>query len=254
MTQLDIDAASETARRLAHTVGGIQRDYFQRPRQSLKHTEKGDPTNIVTEADEAAERAIVTELTRTFPDHHIVGEEGGDMGASALSAAYHWYVDPIDGTTNFAHGIPMFCVSIALTDSNMNPLLGVVYDPIADEEFLAVAGAGATLNGEPMCVSAADTLERSVVATGFSYDKQTNPDNNLAEFNRVMPKVRGIRRMGAAALDMCYVACGRFEAFWEPKLNPWDSLAGALCVLEAGGQVTDHSGRDPRLICIKRVV
>jgi myo-inositol-1(or 4)-monophosphatase len=242
MTTLDLLAVQETAVRIARTAGEIILKMSDEP---IKQSVKASPVDIVTEADKEAERVIVEALTAAFPDHHIVGEEGGGMGAPIEDATYRWYVDPIDGTTNYANHIPMYSVSLALTDQALTPLVGVVFNPAMNELFSAVKGCGATLNGKPIRVSETATLEQSVVGSGFPYDKATNPDNNVAEWGRVTVRTRGMRRMGSAALDFCYVAAGRFEAFWEPRLNPWDALGGAICVLEAGGVVTNYQGETP---------
>ncbi|MBC7870745.1 MAG: inositol monophosphatase, partial [Chitinophagaceae bacterium] len=178
-----------------------------------------------------------------FPDHHIIGEEGGAMGAPADDSAYTWYIDPLDGTTNFANRIPIFATSIALTDRDMNPIVGVVYNPISGEMFSAAKGFGTTLNDKPIHVSRAETLEQSVLCSGFPYDQATNPDNNLDEWGRFAVRTRGLRRLGSAALDLCFVAAGRLDGYWEQQLNPWDYLAGQLCVMEAGGIVTDYLNR-----------
>lgn len=211
--------------------------------------------DVITEADNASEELIVSELVRLFPDHHIVGEEGGGMGAPVEEAAYRWYVDPLDGTTNFANGIPIFCVSLALTDASMKPLVGVIYHPSLDEMFSAVAGQGATLNGKPLRVSQKTELGECVLGSGFPYHKGTNPDNNLAHWGEFLVRSRGLRRMGAAALDLCYVAAGRLDGYWESYFNAWDCLAGALCILEAGGVVSDYAGnRDSSIFGKRRLV
>jgi myo-inositol-1(or 4)-monophosphatase len=205
-------------------------------------TTKSSEIDVVTEADQATEKLIVERLSHHFPTHHIIGEEGGGAGMPIEQAEYHWYVDPIDGTTNFANHIPMFAVSLALTDQYMNPLVGVVYNPVYDELFTAVIGHGATRNGEAMHVSEQANLRACVIASGFPYDKYTSPENNLREWGAFMVNTRDLRRMGAASLDCCYVACGRFDGYWEQKLKPWDVLAGMLCITESGGKVTDYQG------------
>ena len=236
---MDLHTAALTASEIARQAGALLRDLVDQP-----HDEgtKDSVYDVVTEGDRQAEALILSALTRAFPHHHIIGEEGGGSGAPIASAAYRWYIDPVDGTTNFANNIPYFSVSIALADAQDQPLVGVVYSPVADELFCAVRSAGAWRNYRPIRVSAAAALERSVVCTGFPYDKATNPDNNLAEFSRFMPRVRGVRRLGSAALDLAWVACGRLDGFWEPRLNLWDCLAGVLLVREAGGVVTDYAG------------
>lgn len=208
---------------------------------------KSTRSDIVTAADTEAEAFIVRELLARFPDHHIVGEEGGGQGAPAAAAPYHWFVDPIDGTVNFAAKLPHFCTSIALATPDRQPLLGVVYDPTRRELFTAVAGRGAQLNGQPVRVTQTATLNDAVVSTGFPYDKHTNPDNNLREWAAFLQHIRGERRLGSAALDLCYVAAGRLDGYWEKDLKPWDAMAGMLIAREAGGTVTDYAGgADPQ--------
>lgn len=199
---------------------------------------KKDRINLVTEVDLEAERIVVERIRFHFPDHQILAEEGGLTGADA---SFRWIVDPLDGTTNYAHGYRFFCVSIGL-EIDRELQLGVVYDPVTEELFTAEKGQGARLNGQPIGVSPQDVLVDSLVATGFSYDRE-QMQRNLDLFGRVMLKVQAIRRDGAAALDLCYVACGRFDAFWELHLSPWDVAAGKLMVEEAGGRVTDLRGK-----------
>lgn len=224
---------------IARDAGDVIMRFFEQP---LNEVTKSSAFDVVTEADREAESLIIGALQQQFPDYHIVGEEGGGTGAPIEDAEYRWYVDPVDGTTNFANRIPMFCTSIALTDRDMIPLLGVVYNPVSGELFAAVQGEGATLNGKKLAVSGTTSLQESVVGSGFPYDKAIAPDNNLAEWGRLLTRTRGVRRMGSAALDLCYVAAGRFDGYWEQKLNPWDFLAAALCVIEAGGTVTNVAG------------
>lgn len=203
---------------------------------------KGTRSDIVTAADTEAEAYIVRELLARFPDHHIVGEEGGGQGAAASSAPSHWFVDPIDGTVNFAAKLPHFCTSIALATPDRQPLLGVIYDPTRRELFTAVAGQGAQLNGHSIHVTQTEKLNDAVCSTGFPYDKHTNPDNNLKEWAAFLKHIRGERRLGSAALDLCYVAAGRLDGYWEKDLKPWDIMAGLLVAREAGGRVTDYAG------------
>lgn len=224
----------------AKGAGDILMQHFRRP---LAMDAKSDVVDIVTEADHASEKFTVGALTKHFPTHHIVGEEGGGMGAPYDTAQAFWYVDPLDGTINFANGIPHFCVSLGLTLSQPHdPILGVIYNPNTGECFTSIKGEGAFLNGERICVGARTELVQSVLVSGFGYDRRTNPDNNLAQWNAFMPKVRGIRRFGSAALDLAFVACGRFDGYWERGLKAWDAVAGLLLVREAGGIVTDYHG------------
>jgi myo-inositol-1(or 4)-monophosphatase len=239
---LDIHAARDTAVAAARAAGERLLEFFESP--TLQRAFKSNTIDIVTEADKAAEAIIAGMLLTAYPDHHLIGEEGGGQGAPIESAAYRWYVDPLDGTTNFSHGLPLFSVSIALTDRHNRPLVAVVLGPYVRELFVAAAGEGATLNGRPIHVSTADTLHASVLTTGFPYTKATDADNNLAQWNALVPLVQGERRLGSAALDLAYVAAGRLEGFWEMRINPWDILAGMLLVREAGGLVTDYTGDD----------
>jgi myo-inositol-1(or 4)-monophosphatase len=224
---------------LAHGAGDIALRHFAAP---IPTTSKTSRIDIVTAADTEVEAFLVAELTKSFPDHHIVGEEGGGQGAPAAGAAYHWFVDPIDGTVNFASKLPHFCTSIALATADREPLLGVVYDPTRRELFTAVRGGGATLNGKPLRVTQTAELVDAVITSGFPYDKHTNPDNNLREWGAFLTRIRGERRLGSAALDLAYLAAGRLDGYWEKDLKPWDAMAGMLMVREAGGVVTDYAG------------
>lgn len=224
---------------IAHGAGEIIMRHFAAP---IPTTSKTSRIDIVTEADTEAEAFIVAELAKRFPGHHIVGEEGGGQGAAAGGAAYHWFVDPIDGTVNFASKLPHFCTSIALATADREPLLGVVYDPTRREMFTAVKGGGAWLNERRIRVTDTGELVDAVVTSGFPYDKHTNPDNNLREWGAFLTRIRGERRLGSAALDLCYVAAGRLDGYWEKDLKPYDAMAGMLLVREAGGVVTDYAG------------
>lgn len=224
---------------IARGAGEIILRHFAAP---IPTTSKSSRIDIVTAADTEAEVYIVRELLGRFPDHHIVGEEGGGQGAPAASAPYQWFVDPVDGTVNFASKLPYFCTSIALATPDRQPLLGVVYDPTRGEMFTAVSGGGAYLNGQRLQVTQTAELADALLASGFPYDKHTNPDNNLKEWSAFLTKTRGERRLGSAALDLCYVAAGRLDGFWEKNLKPYDALAGMLLVREAGGTVTDYRG------------
>jgi len=196
--------------------------------------------DLVTEADLASEELVVSRLLGSFPGHVILAEE---KHAVAERGEFTWIVDPLDGTTNFAHGFPAFAVSIAL-EHRGELVWGVVHNPILDETFTAERGCGAALNGQAIRVSVAEELGDSLMATGFPYDVRTSRANNLDFFCAIVPRVRGIRRAGSAALDLAYVAAGRLDGFWELKLGPWDCAAGYLLVREAGGRVTDFQGRD----------
>lgn len=203
---------------------------------------KSSRIDVVTEADTESETFIVQALLARFPDHHVVGEEGGGQGAPVGEATYHWFVDPIDGTVNFASKLPHFCISIALATADREPLLGVIYDPTRNELFAATRGGGATLNGEEIRVTETAELVDAVVTSGFPYDKHTNPDNNLKEWTAFLTRIRGERRLGSAALDFCYVAAGRLDGYWEKDLKTYDAMAGMLIAREAGGVVTDYAG------------
>lgn len=224
---------------IARGAGEIIMRHFAAP---IPTTLKSTRIDIVTAADTEAEAYIVRELLARYPDHHIVGEEGGGQGAPAASAPYHWFVDPIDGTVNFASKLPHFCTSIALATPDRDPLLGVIYDPTRRELFTAVRGEGAQLNERPIRVTETGGLIDAVITSGFPYDKHTNPDNNLKEWAAFLTRIRGERRLGSAALDLCYVAAGRLDGYWEKDLKPWDAMAGMLIAREAGGVVTDYKG------------
>jgi myo-inositol-1(or 4)-monophosphatase len=222
---------------IAREAGALLMQYFH---QHLKIEYKGE-ADLVTAADRASETVIRERIQKRFPGHDVLGEEQGlnDQGGD-----YRWYVDPLDGTTNFAHGYPVFCVSMALehrTATSAQRVAGVVYDPTRDELFSAEQGRGAQLNGAPIHVSQAAQLKESLVATGFpSHKRHKNP--NIYFYHQITLRTHGVRRAGSAALDLCNVACGRFDGFWEFNLNPWDTAAGALIVEEAGGQVTRFDG------------
>lgn len=222
---------------IARGAGEIIMRHFAAP---IPTTLKSSRIDIVTAADTEAEAYIVKELLVPFPDHHIVGEEGGGQGGPAATAPYHWYVDPIDGTVNFASKLPHFCTSIALATPDREPLLGVIFDPTRRELFTAIQGKGAWLNGKPIRVTHTAELIDAVVTSGFPYDKHSNPDNNLKEWAAFLKLIRGERRLGSAALDLCYVAAGRLDGYWEKDLKTWDVMAGMLIAREAGGTVTDY--------------
>ncbi len=225
-----LDAAVEAAR----IAGSYQRYRFA---TSLNIVHKGDK-DLVTEVDKESERLIVEHLRSHFPEHNIVAEEGHYPQSDS---AYRWIIDPVDGTTNYAHGFPWFCVSIGLQHAG-EMVAAVIYNPIHDELFTATKGGGTFLNGRRMAVSANVPLKSSLLGTGFPYDCATDPANNFASFIAFQKAARGIRRAGAAALDLAYVAAGRLDGFWELKLKPWDVAAGTLLVLEAGGRVTTFDG------------
>ena len=196
--------------------------------------------DLVTAFDTGSQEILVGRLAAAFPGHGFLAEEGL---ARPGTSPYRWIIDPLDGTTNYSHTFPVFSVSAAL-EREGRIVLGLVYDPMREEMFRAVAGEGAFLNEAPVRTSGVDDLGRSLLATGFPYDIRTSSVNNLDHWSRFIVRAQAIRRCGSAALDLAYVACGRFDGFWELKLNPWDVAAGALLVTEAGGRVTDLEGRE----------
>lgn len=225
------------AESMARAAGQIQRERYE---TDFAVRSKGASIDLVTEVDEACERLLVDTLRTERPDDAILAEEGG--GDDRTDANWRWVIDPLDGTMNFAHGYPRFCVSIGIQRDGETEV-AVVYDPLLDELFAAQLGSGASCNGRPIRVSGQDRLERALLATGFAYDVHVSDDDNLSSFARFAKLARGLRRDGSAALDLCYVACGRFDAFWERKLHPWDVCAGNLIVNEAAGRTSDFQGR-----------
>jgi len=218
---------------IAREAGALLMGHFRR---RVKIEYKGD-ADLVTVADRESEALIRRRIAERWPEHSILGEE---QGLTDAGSEYRWYLDPLDGTTNFAHGFPVFCVSMGLEHRGQR-IAGVVFDPTRDEMFSAELGRGARLNGEPIHVSPVARLAESLVATGFpSHKRHKNP--NIYFYHQITLRTHGVRRAGSAAIDLCYVACGRFEAFWEFNLNPWDTAAGVLMVQEAGGRVTDFDG------------
>lgn len=218
---------------VARDAGALLMEYF---RQRVKIEYKGD-VDLVTVADRKSEALILERIRRQFPSHDVMGEEGTRI---ETGSDYKWYVDPLDGTTNFAHGYPVFCVSLAV-ERQGERIAGVVYDPTRDEMFSAEKRSGALLNGERIRVSSTPRLGESLVATGFpSHKRHQNP--NIYFYHQLTLRSHGVRRAGSAALDLCNVASGRYDGFWEFNLNPWDTAAGVLMVEEAGGRVTDFSG------------
>lgn len=209
---------------------------------------KKSELSLVTATDKAAEKKILQVIGRAFPSHAILTEESPPIGRSDS----RWIIDPLDGTTNFAHTCPVACVSIAFEDHG-EVLLGGVYDPFRDELFFAEKGKGTTLNKKKIHVSTVKSLAGSLLCTGFPYDRRLNPDQYLVIVKAFMMKVHGVRRTGSAALDLCYVASGRFDGYWEFKLNAWDKAAGMLIVQEAGGKLSDCSGNGLTLDSVQNV-
>ena len=194
--------------------------------------------DLVTEVDKESENYILGRIRNTFPDHGILSEESSEQ---VSPSPYRWIIDPLDGTTNYAHGYPCFCVSICV-ERDGELVVGAVYDPLLDEMYTAAVGAGAFRNGQPICVSEIEELRKALLATGFAYDVNVSADNNFDYFKAFVLTGQAIRRDGSAALDLCYVASGRFDGFWELKLKAWDTAAGCLIVREAGGVITRLDG------------
>ena len=234
---------AHVAEGIARQAGALLRGFYAK---GVATEYKGD-VDLVTEADRASEQMIVEKLKAAFPSHGVYGEEGTRSG---LESEYRWYVDPLDGTTNFAHGFPVFCVSMGLEHRRLERrssgqhgelIAAVIYDPTRHELFSAEQGSGAHLNGEPIHVSKTAALKDTLLATGFpSHKRHKNP--NIHFYHQITLRSHGVRRAGSAALDLCNVASGRFDGFWEFNLNPWDTAAGVLIVQEAGGTVTRFDG------------
>ena len=227
---------------IAREAGALLREFYHR---GVRAEYKGD-VDLVTEADRASERLITERLRAAFPDHGVYGEEGT---RDALESEFRWYVDPLDGTTNFAHGFPAFCVVLGCerrsaelaAEQDGEMVAGVIYDPLRDELFSAARGGGAWLNGKPIHVSRTQALQESLIATGFpSHKRHRSP--NIHFYQEFTLRSHGVRRAGTAALDLAYVAAGRLDGYWEFKLNPWDTSAGSLLVEEAGGKITHFDG------------
>lgn len=227
-----LNFAIETARDAGHVL-------MEKFGRITAITKKGD-INLVTEADLASEELIVERVRSHYPKHSILAEEGGDVIKIEGETSWKWIIDPLDGTTNYAHGYPCFCVTLAVEHQG-EVVIGVTYDPTRNELFAAEKGRGATVNAKPIRVSATANLSESLIVTGFPYDfkQRENFARHLTEF---MLSSRGVRRDGSAAIDMAYVACGRFDGFWEEGLNPWDVAAGKLLIEEAGGVITYYDG------------
>ena len=232
---MELERALEFTVDIAKQAGRIQKKRYEDANVAVKH--KG-LIDLVTEVDIECEKLITEKIAAKYPEHGILSEEGT---VKENQSRHRWIIDPLDGTTNFAHRFPMFCVSIALATDD-KPVVGVAYDPLRDELFTAVKNGGAFLNGKRIQVSDVANMDNALLATGFPYDIRTTLDNNLENFNRVALNCQAIRRAGSAVLDLAYTACGRFDGFWEQSLYAWDMAAGALIVEEAGGVVTDMQG------------
>jgi myo-inositol-1(or 4)-monophosphatase len=229
--QIFLDIATEAA--LA--AGEVLQSYWGKLEDAI--IEKGRPGDLVTAADKASEVVVLEILRRHFPEHSILAEESGKLGNQ--DNKYLWAIDPLDGTTNYAHQYPAFAVSIGLLINGV-PQVGVIYNPFHHELFRAAAGLGATRNRRPIKVSDTSELGKSLLVTGFAYDRRETSDNNYAEFSHLTHLTQGVRRSGSAAMDLAYVACGRFDGYWERGLSPWDMAAGIILVQEAGGKVTAY--------------
>lgn len=239
MIQLAIEAALEAGKFLKESVGKV-----------LEVERKfGQETNLVTQIDKKAEEIIINKIRGRYPDHDFLAEESGSHNKQS---EFRWVIDPLDGTLNFTHGVPLFSVSIAV-EVRGKVVAGVVYEPNLNELFTAEKGKGAFLNKKPIRVSRVNTLIESMMVTGFPYTIRDNPENAVQHFVNLLMKAQGIRRLGSAAVDLCYVACGRFEGFWEVSLSPWDMAAGVLLVEEAGGRFSDFHGK-PSSIHTKQVL
>jgi myo-inositol-1(or 4)-monophosphatase len=233
---MDIQTIQRIGVRAAYRAGRILNEYFG---NTFQVTKKGI-IDLVTDADVAAEQSIVATIAETFPDHAILAEESGASGDNVRD---RWVIDPLDGTTNFAHGVPIFAVSIAYARDD-EIMMGVVFNPTNGELFTAVSGEGARLNDQPIQVSTVERVCDSLLVTGFPYTINTETSTQpMARFVSCLKAAQGVRRLGSAALDLCFVACGRFEGFWEEHLKPWDTAAGMLIATEAGARVTDFADR-----------
>lgn len=231
---MDNRAWAEFAEDVARGAGEILRRNYGK-RQSVHF--KGE-INLVTDVDRESEAYIIDRIRSAFPGHGVLSEESSELKSES---PYRWIVDPLDGTTNYAHNYPCFCVSVGL-ERDGELLAGAVFDPLLAESFTAGAGMGAFRNGERISVSPTEDLRRSLLSTGFAYDVKSSADNNFDYFRGFVLTGQAIRRDGSAALDMCYLACGRFDGFWELKLNPWDTAAGLLILRESGGMATRLDG------------
>src|SRR5262245_45063080 len=229
-----LEAAIEAA-----TIGGAVLTEYKKRSAPLTIGLKG-LNDYVTEVDRASEKAIVGYLMNRYPDHSIIAEESNEL---TRDKRYQWYIDPLDGTTNFIHGVPIYAVSVALCVDG-KAVVGAVYDPVHAEMFHAVANGGAFVNNEKIAVSERESLKGSLLSTGFPFRAQGRLKEYMRSLETFILETAGVRRAGSASLDLCYTACGRYDGFWEMSLSPWDIAAGALIVREAGGVVTDFLGRD----------
>ncbi|RTZ98373.1 MAG: inositol monophosphatase [Deltaproteobacteria bacterium] len=231
---MDLDQISRVGTTAAYGGGAVLKKYLGR----LNNVRKKDTIDIVTEADIESEQIIIDSIRKVYPDHSILAEESGRLNEGKT---YQWVIDPLDGTINFAHGLPICAVSIAFVARNQ-VAVGIVLNPFSGEFFMAIKGRGARLNGRPIRVSNTDHMIDALLATGFPCDRERVLDDLLTQFEAGLKSAQGIRRLGSAALDLCNIACGRFDGFWQQDLEPWDTAAGTLIVTEAGGTVTDDTG------------
>ena len=246
-TEGELDRALDLGVAIAREAGLLTlHTYRAGPEVRFKRTD----VDLVTQTDLDSEALIARRLAQHFPDHGLIAEEGTDRGGPESTAL--WIVDPLDGTVNFAHGFPFVAVSLGLLVQG-RPAVGVVYDPLRDETFAAAAGRGSSKNGQRVRVSEVDRLSTAFLATGFPYDRRTAVDNNVERLDHFLRRSHGVRRAGSAALDVCYVACGRLDGFWEKGLHPWDIAAASLVLQEAGGRVTDFDG-GPRYLSGEHVL
>ena len=235
LSEIEVNSYLHFVQRIILESGGLIREGYYRHKEISRKSGR----ELVTSADIASEKFLHSQISTTYPDHKILSEELSNSQATDVENL--WVIDPLDGTNNFAHDFPFFAISIAFVHRN-NLVLGVVYDPLREEIFWATCLSDAYLNGEKIAVSSAKELSESILATGFPYDLAPDTENNLDNFIDFSYASQGLRRAGSAALDLCYVAAGRLDGFWELKLRPWDMAAGALIVKKAGGIVTDFSG------------
>ncbi len=234
---LDLNKFLDFAVSLSKKAGKIQLDSFRKP-HTVKY--KG-PVDIVTEVDIKCQKMAIDTITKAFPDHSILAEEE-DINIRSGRSKFKWIIDPLDGTTNYAHGVPVFCFSAALEIDSII-VIGCAYNPVLGELFYSSKGGGSFFNNKKIKVSEAEVFEKSLLSTGFPYNKRVNPDNNFDHFRDISLHVKGIRRLGSAVLDLCYCAAGFIDGYWELNLKPWDMASGYLMVKEAGGMVTDFCGK-----------
>jgi len=236
---VDLEYVKNVGTGAAYNSGKILNNYLGK----IAFVTKKGPIDLVTEADIASEKQIIDTILARFPDHSILAEESGLTHSK--DSIYQWIIDPLDGTTNFAHQVPIFSISIAFA-ANSEVVVGMVLNPVSGEFFSAVRGKGAALNGNPIKVTDQKNISDSLLVTGFPYDHKNHLRPLITRFENCLKATRGVRRFGSAALDLCFVACGRLDGFWEENLKPWDTAAGAFIAKEAGAMVTDFHGAEYR--------